>query len=174
MPSLDPVTFNQAVQHKHWVDAMNCELAALELNGTWEIVDLPPGKTAIACKWLFKTKYKPDGSVDRFKSRLVILGCRQILGVNYGETFAPVAKMATVRILLAVAALQNWFVVQMDVTNAFLHGDLHEEVYMGLPLGYTDFGSRIDYSAQGENVLHRSKSKSGGQKKVCLLRACMG
>ena len=103
---------------------MNCELDALERNGTWEITVLPPGKHAIGCQWLYKTKYKSDGTIDRFKSRLVILGCKQQAGVDYGETFAPVAKMTTVRTLLAVAAIQHWYTVQMDVTNAFLHGDL--------------------------------------------------
>ena len=170
----DPVTFSQAVVHKHWVDAMNCELAALELNGTWEITDLPPGKAAIDCKWLFKTKFKPDGTVERFKSRLVILGCRQVLGVDYGDTFAPVAKMATVRTLLAVAALQNWLVVQMDVTNAFLHGDLHEEVFMEFPLGYTGYGSRIAYTAQGETSSQSSKSRTDGRKVCRLIKSLYG
>lgn len=141
--NVDPTSFKRAVEHQHWIDAMNTELAALEKNDTWEITSLPPGKTAIDCKWIYKTKYHPDGSVDRFKSRLVILGCRQVYGIDYGETFAPVAKMTTVRALLAVAAMHNWHAIQMDVTNAFLHGDLTETVYMKFPRGYTGFGSRI-------------------------------
>lgn len=103
----------------------------------------PPRKQAIGCKWLYKTKYKPDGTIDIFKSRLIILGCKQKEGIDYGETFAPVANMATVRTLLAVAAIQNWITVQMDVTNTFLHGDLNEEVYMAVPQGCIGMGSRF-------------------------------
>lgn len=139
----DPVTFNQAVQEVHWVDAMNRELSALEDNGTWEMTTLPPGKKAIPCKWLFKTKYNPDGTVERHKARLVVLGCKQIYGIDYMDTFAPVAKLTTVRTLLIVAAINDWIAIQMDVTNAFLHGDLHETVYMKCPQGYKGWGSRI-------------------------------
>lgn len=89
----DPVTFRQAAQHDNWVDAMNSELEAREKNGTWIITSLPAGKQAIGCKWLYKIKFKPDGSVDRFTSRQVILGCKQIFGVDYGENFTPVAKV---------------------------------------------------------------------------------
>lgn len=72
----DPVSFKQAIEHPHWINAMNEELNALEKNETWEVVTLPPGKRAIRCKWLFKTKYNPDGTIERYKSRLVVLGCR--------------------------------------------------------------------------------------------------
>lgn len=122
---------------------MNKELTALENNKTWEITTLPPNKRAIGCKWIYKTKFKPDGSVERYKDRLVILGCKQVYGIDYLDTFAPVAKLTTVRILLVVAAVQNWIAIQMDVTNAFLHGDLHETVYMRAPKGYKGIGSRI-------------------------------
>lgn len=145
----DPVHFNQAVCDENWVQAMNVELEALEANDTWDIIPLPPNKKAIGCKWLYKTKFRQDSTVERYKSRLVILGCRQIYGVDYEHTFAPVAKMTTVRALLAVAALQDWYVMQMDVTNAFLHGELDEIVYMKLPKGYTGLGSRISLN-QGE------------------------
>ena len=142
--SPDPIYYKDAVQYSHWRDAMNTELGALESNNTWEVTTLPPGKVAIACKWLFKTKYRPDGSVERYKSRLVILGCKQKYGEDYWETFAPVAKMSTVRTLLAVAAMEGWYAIQMDVTNAFLHGDLNEVVYMKLPQGYYHWGCRIN------------------------------
>ena len=141
--SKDPVLFKEAVQHSHWVDAMNVELEALEANGTWDVVELPPEKNAISSKWVYKTKYNPDGSIERYKSRLVILGYKQVHGIDFTETFAPVAKLTTVRALLAVIAIQNWYVCQMDVSNAFLNGDLDEVIYMKMPPGYNGIGSRI-------------------------------
>lgn len=104
---------------------------------------MPSGKKLIGCKWLYKTKYAADGSIERYKSRLVILGCRQIYGIDYSETFAPVAKLTTVRALLVVAVIQEWHTAQMDMSNAFLNGDLEEQVYMKFPPGYTGFGSKI-------------------------------
>ena len=144
----EPTSFKQAVASQHWVDAMNTELTALEQNNTWEVTTLPSGKHPIGCKWLYKVKYNPDGSIERYKARLVVLGCNQTQGEDYTETFAPVAKMTTVRTVLAVAAIQNWFTFQMDVTNAFLHGELHESVYMKLPQGYYKGGSRIQLNAE--------------------------
>lgn len=131
----EPSTYKQAVLHSHWRDAMNRELDALKNNNTWRLMPLPLGKKAIGSKWVYRIKYKSDGQIERHKARLVILGNRQIEGVDFTETFAPVACMATVRVFLAVAAIKNWELHQMDVHNAFLHGDLHEEVYMTPPLG---------------------------------------
>ena len=148
--------FKQAVTNPHWVAAMNEELEALELNDTWEITPLPHGKSAIGCKWLYKTKYHSDGTLERHKSRLVVLGNKQKYGIDYEETFAPVAKLATVRSLLAVAAIKDWAVHQMDVKNAFLHGDLQETVFMKLPPGYKKQGDRIQLQAQGESCSENS------------------
>ncbi|CAH9077905.1 unnamed protein product [Cuscuta europaea] len=94
------------------------------------------GRRLVFCKWVFKIKHKSDGSVERYKERLVVSGNRQVQGIDYSETFARVAKMVTVRAILAVAASCQWELHQMVVDNAFLHGDLHEEVYMHLPPGY--------------------------------------
>lgn len=142
----DPTTFKAAVQHEHWIIAMNNELDALEENNTWIVTTLPPHKTAIGCKWIFKSKYNPDGTLERHKARLVVLGNRQKQGEDFDQTFAPVAKLTTMRTLLAVAAMQEWKTVQMDVSNAFLHGDLMEDVYMKMPQGYTHYGCRISSS----------------------------
>jgi len=125
--------FSEAVLEPKWCAAMNSELRALEANGTWKLTSLPPEKRAIGRKWVYKTEFKSDGSLDKFKARLVALGYRQKFGIDYSETFAPVAKMTTVRTLLAVASIKNWHLYQMDVSNALLHGDLKEEVYMTLP-----------------------------------------
>ena len=105
--------------------------------GTWDLATLPPGKTAIASKWVHRIKYNADGTIERHKSRLVGCGNRQVAGEDYDETFAPVVKMTTVRSLLSLVAAKGWEVHQMDVHNAFLHGDLEEEVYMRLPQGFT-------------------------------------
>uniref|UniRef100_A0A2N9IA16 Retrovirus-related Pol polyprotein from transposon TNT 1-94 n=1 Tax=Fagus sylvatica TaxID=28930 RepID=A0A2N9IA16_FAGSY len=130
-----PTSYSQAVKEKCWQQAMQEELCALEANKTWDVIDCPAGVTPLGCKWVYSIKVKSDGSLDRYKARLVALGNNQEYGVNYEETFAPVAKMTTIRTILAIAASQNWDLHQMDVKNAFLHGDLKEDVYMRPPAG---------------------------------------
>lgn len=137
----DPNTFAEAINDERWRVAMQKEIEALENNGTWTITDLPSGKKVISCKWVYKTKYNSDGTIERHKARLVILGNKQVEGIDYNETFAPVAKMVIVRTFLAVAAAKNWELHQMDVHNAFLHGDLNEEVYMKIPPGFSSQNS---------------------------------
>ncbi|MCH83031.1 hypothetical protein A2U01_0003845, partial [Trifolium medium] len=129
----EPTTFSEAVKDERWRSAMQHEIQALEDNHTWTMCPLPANKKALGCKWIYKIKYRSDGTIERFKARLVILGNHQVEGVDYTETFAPVAKMVTVRLVLAVAAAKGWELHQMDVHNAFLHGELQEEVYMKLP-----------------------------------------
>ncbi|XP_019190294.1 PREDICTED: uncharacterized protein LOC109184712 [Ipomoea nil] len=132
----EPKTYNQAITNENWKKAMLTEIQALQDNHTWELTELPAGKTPIGCKWVYKLKMKSDGSIERYKARLVAKGYTQQLGIDYIETFSPVARITTIRTFLAVASSRSWHVHQLDVNNAFLHGDLTEEVYMTLPPGF--------------------------------------
>lgn len=132
----EPSYYHQAVNNPGRIEAMQKEVDALEANNTWSMVPLPKGKRTIGCRWVYKVKYRPDGSVERLKARLVAKGYTQSAGIDYHETYASVVKLVTVRTLLAVAAPKGWHVEQLDVNNAFLHRDLTEEVYMQPPPGY--------------------------------------
>lgn len=134
---VDPTTYVEAATSPIWQHAMQHEINALEANDTWKIVSLPPGKHAVGCKWVYKTKYHADGMIDRHKARLVAKGYTQQEGIDYLDTFAPVAKLVTVKLMFALAAIRRWTLCQMDVSNAFLNGDLFEEVFMELPPSYT-------------------------------------
>ena len=130
--STEPTSYAEASHHDCWLKAMQVELHALQMNNTWT---LTTHKTAIGCRWVYKIKYKADGSIKQYKARLVTKGYMQMEGLDFLDTFSPVAKLTTVRFLLALAALNGWHLRQLDVNNAFLHGELHEEVYMQLPPG---------------------------------------
>lgn len=134
--SFEPKFYHQAIQYPEWQLAMDDELAALERNNTWSIIPLPFDKHSIGCKWVYKLKLYADGSVERHKARLVAKGFNQQEGIDFLDTFSPVAKLVTVKVLLALAACKNRHLTQLDITNAFLNGDLLEEVYMDLPPGY--------------------------------------
>ena len=112
------------------------EYDALIKNGTWRLVDPPIGIKPTGSKWVYKTKYKADGSLDNYKERLVAKGYAQKEGVDYTETFAPTAKWGTIRTLFSLAAQNGWKIHHMDVKTAFLNGDLKEDVYMFQPEGF--------------------------------------
>ncbi|RVX00255.1 Retrovirus-related Pol polyprotein from transposon RE1 [Vitis vinifera] len=143
-PLLFGKSTHEALSHPGWRQAMVDEMAALHSNGTWDLVVLPSGKSTVGCRWVYAVKVGPDGQVDRLKARLVAKGYTQVYGSDYGDTFSPVAKIASVRLLLSMAAMCSWPLYQLDIKNAFLHGDLAEEVYMEQPPGFV---------AQGESGL---------------------
>jgi len=137
---IEPTSYTQAIHCKEWCEAMDTEIKALKLNNTWTVVDLLAFKHIIGCKWVYKVKLKSDGTLERYKARLIAKGYNQCEGLDYYDTFSPVAKLTTVRTLLVVAAVKHWHLHQLDVNNAFLHGDLDEEVYMTLPPGFAKKG----------------------------------
>jgi hypothetical protein len=134
----EPPSYKIAAQHPQWCTAMQEEFAALQQQGTWSLVLPPPHKNVVGCKWVFKLKHHSDGTIARYKARLVAKGFHQQQGVDYAETFSPVIKPPTVRLILSLAVSHNWSLRQLDVKNAFLHGTLKEEVYMAQPQGYID------------------------------------
>ena len=139
----EPITVTEAMGRDDtwkWKEAMDSEYQSLIDNKTWTLTPLPIGRKSIGCKWIFKIKYNADGSVERYKARVVAKGYAQKEGIDYNETFAPVAKMTSIRTLLALAAIEDLEVHQMDVKTAFLNGDLEEEIYMDQPEGYASKG----------------------------------
>jgi hypothetical protein len=122
---------------------MNEEYRYLMENDTLDLVPLPKGRKLVICKWVYRTKYASDGSVERHKAWLVAKGFSQVEGIDYNETFSPIAKMNSIRLFLALVASHKWEVHQMDVKSAFLHGDLQEEIYMEQPPGYVQNDSSL-------------------------------
>ncbi|XP_050918923.1 uncharacterized mitochondrial protein AtMg00820-like [Lathyrus oleraceus] len=129
----DPFSFAEAVKSEKWKEAMEAEMEAIEKNQTWELMDLPKDAKHIGVRWVFKTKLNENGDVEKHKARLVAKVYAQRYGVDYTEVFAPVARLDTIRTILAVAAQSGWEVFQLDVKSAFLHGELKEEVFVQQP-----------------------------------------
>eukprot|EP00253_Pinus_taeda_P016659 PITA_16659 len=141
--SSDPQSYAEVAGHPAWESAMEEEYNSLLENQTWDLVPLPSGRKLVRCKWVYRTKSAADGKITRRKARLVAKGFQQVHDIDYDETFAPVAKMDSIRLTLAIAATQQWEVDQMDVKNAFLHGDLSEEIYMEQPHGFIQDSSLV-------------------------------
>ena len=140
---------------------MDKEIQALEMNHTWDVTSLPLGKSPIGCQWVYKVKLNLDGSVERFKTRLVAKGYTQWEGLDFLETFSPVVKTVSVRVLLALATTRQLSLHQLDINNAFLHGDLDEEVYMSLPPGFHSKGECVSASSTALKVCKLVKSLYG-------------
>eukprot|EP00873_Tetraselmis_striata_P000262 jgi/Tetstr1/420526/TSEL_011616.t1 len=141
----EPITLKQALSgpfKEQWAQAVESEFNSLEKQGTWVVCELPEERTAIPSKWVFKVKYNADGSIARFKARLVVQGCRQRHGIDYAETFAPTVKFTTIRVLFAIAVQYGWNIHQVDVDTAFLYAPVEEEIYMRPPPGYEQYDAR--------------------------------
>jgi hypothetical protein len=150
----EPASFNEAKTEQGWRNAMDEEMQSIVENGTWELKELPPGHRAIGLKWVYKLKKDAQGAVVKRKARLVAKGYVQRQGVDFEDVFALVARMDSVRLVVALAAHQGWHVHHMDMKSAFLNGDLLEEVYVQQPLGYAMPGNE-------DKVLHLCKALYG-------------
>jgi hypothetical protein len=137
-PESEPSCYSKAASDPRWQAAMSAEFEALISNGTWTLCPRPTNRHVIHNKWVYRIKRRADGSVERFKARLVAKGFEQQAGIDYTETFSPVIKPATIRLLLALAVSFDWSIRQLDISNAFLHGSLTEEVFMEQPRGFVD------------------------------------
>ena len=126
----EPWDFNEAREIKVWVDACKEEIRSIEKNNTWTLVELPKGFKPIGLKWIFKIKRNADKSISKYKAKLVAKGYVQRHGVDYDDVFAPVARIETIRLVMAIAASKGWEIHYLEVKTAFLHGDLKEEVYV--------------------------------------------
>jgi len=135
----NPLSLNEALASPDsifWKEAIHDEMESLISNKTWKLCDLPSGCKAIGCKWVLRKKLKPDGSIDKYKARLVAKGYTQREDLDFFDTFSPVARITSIRFLIAIASIHDLIIHQMDVKTAFLNGDLDEEIYMEQPQGF--------------------------------------
>ncbi|GKA09506.1 zinc finger, CCHC-type containing protein [Tanacetum coccineum] len=137
----EPRNYKEASTDKKWIEAMKIELDSINKNNTWTLTTLPINQKAIGLKWVYKAKRDAKGKIIKYKARLVAKGYVQEQGIDFDEVFAPVARIETVRLILALAAYHGWQVHHLDVKSAFLHGDLKEEVYVTQPEGFIQQGN---------------------------------
>ena len=120
----------------YWKEADNSEIESILRNHTWELDDLPPGNKPLGSKWIFKRKMKPDGTIDKYKAKLIVKGYREKEDLDYFDTYSPVTRITSIRMLIALAAVYDLKIHQMDVKTTFLNGELEEEIYMEQPEGF--------------------------------------
>ena len=132
----EPAEFEEVEKDDKWIEAMKEELRMIEKNDTWELVDRPQHRNVIGVKWVYRTKLNVDGSVNKYKAKLVVKGYSQVFGVDFSKTFAPIARLDTIRMLLALTTQKGWKTYQLDVKFAFLNCYLQEEIYVKQPKGF--------------------------------------
>jgi len=133
----EPSIYKQAMTHPQWLNAMQFEYHALVQNNTWTLTSLPAGANLVGCKWVFKMNHNSDGSLQRYKARLVAKSFQQFEGYDFTDAFSPVIKPTTIRLVLTIALTSRWPIHQIDINNAFLHGELSSLVYMQQPPGFS-------------------------------------
>jgi transposase InsO family protein len=153
---IEPKTFAEASKDEDWIKAMNEELDQIEKNQTWELVPRPKDKNVVGTKWIFKNKVNEDGQIIRNKARLVCKGYAQVEGIDFEETFSPVARLEAIRMFLAFACFKNFKIYQMDVKSTFLNGNLEEEVYIEQPEGFI-LSENKDYVCKLKKALYGLK-----------------
>ncbi|GLT32318.1 hypothetical protein SLA2020_069930 [Shorea laevis] len=152
----EPSSYEVAAKQDVWLQAMQEEIAMIEKNKIWYLTKKPQDKNVIGVKWVYRTKLNPNGSIHKYKARLVVKGYAQELGVDYGETFAPVARHDTIKLLVALAANLGWKLYHMDVKSAFLNGILEEEIYVEQPQGF-EVAGKEDYVYRLNKALYGLK-----------------
>jgi hypothetical protein len=154
--SEEPCNLTAAMSDPQWKAVMDSEFSALVMTKTWHLIPPVVGRNLIDCKWVYKIKHKIDGSINRYKARLVITGFKQRYGIDYDDTFSHVVKFATIGLVLSIVVSQGWCLCQLDVQNVFLHGVLEEKVYMKQPPGFED-PSHLTYHCKLDKSLYGLK-----------------
>ena len=152
----EPETVELALQKDEWKQAMIFEFEALQRNNTWSLVPLPEGRIPIGCRWVYTVKENPNDSVEKYKTRLVAKGFHQQARFDFNETFSPVVKPTTIKIVLTIPLSRGWNVRQLDINNVFLNGILQKEVFMSQPQGFVD-EKHPEYVCRLYKALHRLK-----------------
>ena len=150
----EPCDVKEVLKHPHWTKTMEDEYTSLMNNNTWTLVPRPVDKKIIGCKWVFKIKRNFDGLIARYKARLVAKVFHQTPDIDYTKTFNSVVKPVTIRVLPTLALIKGWFIHQLDVNNAYIHGYLHEYIFIEQP-------SRFHVSAAPPMVCHLKKALYG-------------
>nr|KAJ0219165.1 hypothetical protein LSAT_V11C300121660 [Lactuca sativa] len=172
----DPNTFNEVMDSRNvhfWKEVIQDEIDSIMHNNTWVLSYLHPACKALGCKWILKRKMKVDGTIDKYKSKLVVQGFRKNEGIDFFDTYAPVARISTIILLLALVAIHNLLIHQMDVKTAFLNGDLDEEIYMKQPEGFVMLGNKHKLCKLKKSLYCLNQATKHGIKSLMILSCQM-